>query len=322
MSRKITAAGSAAIGLALALAATASADVQVRRDLRPGDVVREHGAGVVVPARGHFVATEVLLEDGSQMLSASTNPDGTVLVSSEETRAERAPGRPNRDEMTIMEPPLGRAIPPCDDTAYAFITYRSWSHEKPIAWKSNFRWWFRVSTTPSYMNVDNARAAIGRAAANITGTHNDCDLIDGVEATHDFGGDTDFTPNISTDGTTCVSPDGLSIVAFGTLAPGRLATTCVWGHDDGDYVARITSSDVRMNKAESKWYGIKPADCYDRWSVEAVMTHEFGHSFGLAHVGPEDLHGWLTMSPVGNGACQNSEATLGFGDAQGLVTLY
>ncbi|HEV3000657.1 MAG TPA: hypothetical protein VGW75_07950 [Solirubrobacteraceae bacterium] len=313
MPRRITAVGSAAIALAIVPASTGWADVEVRTDLRPGALVREHGVGVVVPGPGQFVTSEALSEDGARMITAHTRQDGTVLVSTAGGAAD--------DDMTVMEPPLGRAIPACDDPARTFMAW-SWSHGKPVRWRSNFRWWFRSSTTPTYMNVDYARAAISRAVQNIVSADNDCGWLDTVDATSDFGGDTtQFATNMATDGL-CVTPDGVSVVAFGTLPAGTYAGTCVWGIDEGDAYGRITSSDVRVNKASYTWYAVKPSDCQTRNSVEAVLTHEFGHTFGLGHVGPEDTHGWLTMSTQFNGPCQSSESTLGLGDLNGLFELY
>lgn len=60
--------------------------------------------------------------------------------------------------------------------------------------------------------------------------------------------------------------------------------------------------------------------CRKRWSVEAVLTHELGHTFGVGHVS-EDEHGALTMSEVIR-ACQASEVTLGLGDILGLQSKY
>ena len=55
--------------------------------------------------------------------------------------------------------------------------------------------------------------------------------------------------------------------------------------------------------------------------MEALVTHEVGHAFGLAHVG-EGNHGRLTMSVYIDGLCENQEATLGLGDMKGLEALY
>jgi hypothetical protein len=61
-------------------------------------------------------------------------------------------------------------------------------------------------------------------------------------------------------------------------------------------------------------------NCISKYSVEAVVTHEAGHVFGLGHV-DEAAHGALTMSPVML-TCQSSEKTLGLGDVRGLEAVY
>ena len=137
----------------------------------------------------------------------------------------------------------------------------------------------------------------------------------------DFQGVTEDTPNISIDGHTCETSDGVNVVSFGRV-DGRRAVTCTWGYDDGGTFARITSSDTRLNE-DLRWYiDVERGSCYDQFSIEAVMTHEFGHTFGLGDVGPEEDHAWLTMSPELNGKCQNSEASLGRGDVWGVQSLY
>lgn len=313
MALRVSAAVSAAAVLAMALAATASANVELRTDLRPGDVVHRPDAALVVPAPGDFVTLHALETDGSRTVSVRTAQDGTVAIADSEEPI-LAPETPD-------EPPLGRAIPACDDGAY-LRTARSWSNWKYVKWKSTFNWWFRASSTPSYMYADNTLAAIQRAVANIVGAHNDCDLPDNVSATQDFLDVTQVTPNISTDGYSCRDGDGTSVVSFGWFDGDRLGLTCIWGKDDGGTYGRITSSDTRLNSAKHLWYAVKPANCSGRWSVEAVMTHAFGHTFGLSNVGPESDHGWLTMSPAINGPCIQPETSLGLGDVRGLLALY
>ncbi len=78
---------------------------------------------------------------------------------------------------------------------------------------------------------------------------------------------------------------------------------------------------MRFNKKLFSWTGAIAPSCKNRWSLEAVATHEMGHVFGLGHV-PEETHGKLTMSPQLNGPCQAAEATLGLGDVAGLEQRY
>ena len=63
-----------------------------------------------------------------------------------------------------------------------------------------------------------------------------------------------------------------------------------------------------------------PSGCSNRYGVEAVATHEFGHVFGLGHVS-ETNHPTLTMSTAA-GACSNAPYSLGLGDVRALRSLY
>lgn len=329
---RMMAVNSTALALTLALAASASANVEVREDLRPGHVVRDSGVGVVVPQPGEFVMMHATLRDGAQSVGVATRRDGTVVVShaGSEAKPEFAPGMPGGsrdstgDEMRINEPP--QAPSECDDGAYRRRAW-PWADGKFAKWKSTFRWWFRASATPSYMSVTNTRDAIHRAVFNVVGAHNNCGMPDTVDATQDFQGATNDTPNISVDGHTCGTSDGVNVVSFGNMALDVRSVTCNWGYDDGGTFARITSSDTRLHTLYDEfyswpWYAVRPDGCGVHYSVESQMTHEFGHVFGLADVGPEEEHGWLTMSPELNGPCQSSETSLGRGDIWGLQSLY
>jgi hypothetical protein len=77
---------------------------------------------------------------------------------------------------------------------------------------------------------------------------------------------------------------------------------------------------MRLNKSSFLWVANIGSACSNKFAVEAVSTHEFGHIFGMAHVS-EATDGNLTMSPTIY-ACQKSETTLGRGDIDGLETKY
>lgn len=60
--------------------------------------------------------------------------------------------------------------------------------------------------------------------------------------------------------------------------------------------------------------------CVSRCDLQALVTHELGHYFGLRHVS-ESKHPLMTMSPL-LGPCTAAERTLGLGDMLGLESLY
>jgi len=191
----------------------------------------------------------------------------------------------------------------CADSAY--IPY-------PTKWAMTYKWHFNASSAPS--GIKNAAGALKAAANNITHAHNDCGLPDLVSATNAYKGKTTSIPNISST-SACLSPDGKSVVGFGTLSATYVGYTCWWSVG-----SNTVEADVKLNKANYTWYVTKPSGCSNKWDIQAVATHEFGHVFGLGSVS-ELTHGNLTMSQTIY-ACQNSEDTLGLGDVLGLESKY
>jgi hypothetical protein len=127
-----------------------------------------------------------------------------------------------------------------------------------------------------------------------------------------FAGQTTLRANVSNDGN-CVDRDGINVVNWGDLPAGTLATTCTWYFP---LFGEVMESDVKFNGVDHSWT-IGVALCVGTFDVEAVMTHERGHTFGLGHVS-ESASPTMTMSPQ-IGECSDRERTLGYGDMLGLI---
>ena len=188
---------------------------------------------------------------------------------------------------------------PCADTAFSLLG-ASWP-------AGSYAWSYNASSTPGYLGNLAARRMISRSFSNITSARNDCGIADNVGATHTFLGNTSSRPR-------CASRDQRNVIGFGALEFGILAVTCFWTLN-----GRMVEADMKITTRE-RW-ALSKATCDHEPLLEATVTHEAGHVYGLGHVG-ERRHGRLTMSPLLDGPCNNNEATLGRGDIRGLQQLY
>lgn len=193
----------------------------------------------------------------------------------------------------------GGAPAPCSDAAYSKLG-GTWLN-------GSYRWAFHAASTPAYMGRGDVSDVLRKSFSNITSARNNCGLADKVSATHTYLNKTSVRPR-------CDRRDSNNVVGFQRLEWGVLAVTCYWLSNN-----RIVEADIQINSRE-RW-ALALSGCVDEVMLEATMTHEAGHVFGLGHVG-ERRHGRLTMSTFLNGPCQLSEATLGLGDVRGLEALY
>ena len=237
--------------------------------------------------------TSVLLVIGALVMLAT--PAATVAsVHGDGTSVRAAPGRQIAAKSA------------CGDTAYAFLGPNA-------AWERTLAWSFRASSVPAGLNVADVLAVIKKSFRNVTNGRNDCGLADNISATHRYLGTTSVKPGVSSSGR-CTGMDGRNVVGFGALGSYYSGYTCIWW--DGD---EIVEMDMRLD-TDTPW-ALTMASCMNELMMEALVTHEVGHAYGLGHVG-ENRHGRQTMSVYIDGYCQNQEATLGRGDMLGLAALY
>jgi len=141
-----------------------------------------------------------------------------------------------------------------------------------------------------------------------------------MDKRHSYAGDTTKQTDIRTANgkNYCRDRDGTNSVDFGPLASSSGAYACHWGR-----FGEVFEGDIRLNSSIRWTVDPLNQDCSQvRWfDVESVMTHEWGHIWGLGHVS-EKLHPFLTMSTQSEGPCQDSERTLGLGDALVLNEAY
>ncbi|MGH7282368.1 MAG: M66 family metalloprotease [Polyangiaceae bacterium] len=194
----------------------------------------------------------------------------------------------------------------CTDTAYVL---------EPWRWTSSFHYYFNGGSTPSYLLKSDVSSDIFQATTNIISARNNCGRADYIDASYVYEGYTTRWANIT--GTpSCATPDGYSVTSFGTQPAGNLANTCTWYNSSGT----ASESDTVINNTGVSWFtGVTPAGCTTKYSINDVMTHERGHTYGLNH--PGSCHANLTMY-ASEGPCTLRNTTLGLGDMLGLGVLY
>jgi hypothetical protein len=261
-----------------------------------GRTVTADNLSAIVQPPGIGVQAAALMHNGDvRTLRVETSALGRVLTST-------AWGPPS--SAASVGAAGNRIVGPCRDRAYQLTG--SW-------WRTRFDWWFRAESAPKYLARPRVRAALRRAASNITRARNTCGRADRVSATHRLMGNTSSRPGATRSGR-CLQPDGMNVIAFSDLGPRVVGFTCWW------FRGSVTiEADMILNKGDFRWT-VNARGCTTQYIVEPVATHEFGHVFGLGHVS-ELQHPYLTMSE-GGVWCDASASTLGRGDLLGLERRY
>lgn len=297
-------------------------DRRVAPKLAAGALLRDHGISVAVPQPGGFVWGELKYPDGTwQEIAVETELDGTVYVRNRgDERAATLAAR-------SLSAARGAAGSNVAATADATATRRSATDEcrddfrNLYPWRlPRLEWRFNPAGVPAYLldadgTPTSVVAALQRAQENITGSMNRCERGDRVGARGSYIGETGRKPNVSATGR-CEGGDGHSVIQFGSLPSYSIAMTCVYGTRQG--VA--AEADIRINHEDTRWATDKATCKGKQLLLEAGMTHEFGHAYGLAHASTF-RNPWLTMQPLIR-ACSTGHSSLGLGDMLGLEKKY
>jgi hypothetical protein len=243
---------------------------------------------------------EAVVDDYVLPLLRDCRQDDALLATLEAVAA----GGGTAPDRTPDPRPTSSVQSACADDAYKLSGYR---------WHGTYEWHLQERSIPDEYDVGEVLDVVQRSASNITGARNDCGLPDNVDASARFAGSTTAEP--------CASEtrDGFNSVGFGELPDdvdrNTIAFVCPYGQRRD-----VVEADIVIN-TEISW-ALSQADCKrGQELLEATMTHEFGHVFGLDHVSERE-HGDLTMSPISNGSCSAEEISLGLGDIRGLEDLY
>jgi hypothetical protein len=291
--------------------------------LEPGDLVNDHGVGVVVPPAGDGVHAEALLSNGGvQELEIETLPDGTVHVDHYGSEAASSTADTGAEDQS-------QAIAPCSDATYRLYPW-------DMVGRASIYWYLNGTSVPSSLTVSEARAGIQTGAMNMATGHNDCGLSNTINAPLPVdGGTTTLSANMALDANGngyCSTPDIYSVVDFGPLQTGWAGAECThFNSVDHVYYA----ADIRFSSAMTWFTGPLPGGSQQacnnlsgstRRDLTGVATHEWGHAYGLDHAAvlavDQIKHLNLTMSTIGKSGCSVAMRTLGKGDILGMEAKY
>lgn len=278
--------------------------------IRPGRMVVEDGVAVRAPKRGGFAFAIIEGADGrSRSLYVETSRRGRVRAAGSHARPTVVRQRLARAEAAAAG--STRVAVAAGATAAADCRDRSRSL---FPWRVRYLFW-TISTQGAPWSLrdgdggtDRLLEVTKRAQHNVTWARNRCGRPDRIHSKGWFTDRTRKVANVSGGGG-CTGGDGQSTISFGSLPYPSVAMTCVYGVRNG--VA--SEADIRVN-TNARW-ALGLGSCSgSELLLESVMTHEFGHVYGLGHTHSSP---WLTMAPLIR-YCDAGPTTLGLGDLLGL----
>ncbi len=183
-------------------------------------------------------------------------------------------------------------------------------------------WYYNQSTASrAGLGVSATTSDIRQANTNLTTGINNCGYAQNqFDVQGAYQGNTSKYANINS-AAQCTGnfPDGQDTVSWGTFDSnhsGTLAYTCYHWHTNANGYPVMDEADtyIGSNRSIVDSY---PANCSNKYDLQTVMTHEWGHAYGLAHEtgGPDEV-----MYPYETPCVLRRH--LGSGDYSGMDSLY
>ena len=260
-----------------------------------GRVVTAGRVSVVVPPVGVTVAGDGIGRHGevSGLRVANTGTDVRAVLGS----ATRSGGAG-----AASDPPA------CKDRTFHLEGHR---------WVTSLRYRVALSHAPKRYHHRTLTRQIKAADVNMRKGRNTCGKPHLRTPVGHYLGHSAAQPNINPgkSGITCGAYNTKNVVGFGRLPGGLLGWTCYW------YLNRtghMGAADIMIDTGGALTTHL-PKNCSNEWDLEGIVTHEFGHAYGMAHTGSGHSH--LTMQHAAT-PCSTYARTLGLGDWLGMKKMY
>lgn len=282
-----------------------------------GTVRLSDGRTFAIPARGASVVALSVATPGatepSEVVVANTGRAGVAVRVGDAWQGAPAAVRQQRSAAAVRQQRTAAdavsgsaatagtkaaASTKCTSTANAQNRYR---------WSTAVRWYYNATGSKgSY-----AQSALQKAANAWTGKISSCGKTVTSTAGNTYVRTATQAPNVTAAGG-CSPSSGYSVTGWGALPAGTLGVTCVWYDQDGV----VKEADQRYS---TRYAWSSTATCSgNRYDVQAVATHEWGHLYGLGHVAT----GTGQVMEAAEGPCALGSRTLGLGDMTGIAAKY
>jgi predicted Zn-dependent protease len=178
---------------------------------------------------------------------------------------------------------------------------------------------FEENSVPSNLTEAATEADIRQGSRNMTHGLNNCGYpTNSFIVTTNFLGNTNNSSNIGNN-TACLTPDGQNVVEwidFDSNHASTLGFTCWWSDTAPDGTKKFTEADIAFAK-NAGIVDSYPSPCSNRFDLQTVATHEWGHAMGLAH----ESSGLDEVMYPFETPCA-TRRNLGKGDYNGMSTMY
>ena len=263
------------------------------------------GVGISIPPPNRGIANYAMTTHGEYELKAVNEHGMVTVTASYPPKLTAAPAR--------------RSDPACSENYFNFGGgFWQSSNAEPTE-----LWYYNESTASrAGLSALATLADIRAGNYNMTTGQNNCGFLTNAFPVHGaFEGNTGLFANIDSNGDkTSKFPDGQNTVSFGPydaaeVAKGVLANTVtLW---NGNSQAMI-EADIYVGSNRGL-VDTLPANCNGQSDLQTVMTHEWGHSYGLGHEfsGPDEV-----MYPSRPTCQAGLRRHLGEGDYDGMSALY